>query len=114
MAPFPEPNLPRLLAERETQMLVSANGWYYDEPRVAQGIRQCLNSYIHEETKRCQAAGPAAGSATQQLIPGGMDSPVFWESNLNATFRAHFLVYWLGLYAAPETKSMARYWNDVS
>ncbi len=31
---------------------------------------------------------------------------------MNATFRAHFLVYWLGLYTAPETRTLAKYWNE--
>jgi hypothetical protein len=48
----------------------------------------------------------------KRLTPGGVDATIFWESNFNATFRAHFLVYWLGLYAAPETKALALFWNE--
>lgn len=111
VAPFPETNLPLKLAARGTRMLVSANGWYFDEPRVAQGIRQCLNTFVQDESKRCSADGPDK-NLFRQLVPGGSNASLFWESNLNATFRAHFLVFWLGLYAAPETKAMARHWND--
>lgn len=107
VSPFPETNLPRKLASRETKMLVSQNGWYFDEPRVAQGIKQCLSKFIEQESRRCDG-----GAGTISLIPGGQNATLFWESNFNATFRAHFLVYWLGLYTAPETKVLARFWND--
>lgn len=105
VAPFPEPNLPLKLATKNTKMMVTQNGWYYDDPRVAQGVHQCLNSWISDQTKLCK-------SKNLPLVPSGKDDPTFWESNLNATFRAHFLTFWFGLYTAPETYSLARYWND--
>ena len=106
VAPFPEPNLPLRLASKETKMMVTQNGWYYDDPRVAQGVHQCLTSWTNEQSKLCSSTGSST------LIPGGIQNSVFWESNLNATFRAHFLTFWLGLYTAPETYSLAKYWND--
>jgi hypothetical protein len=111
--PFPETNLPLRLAMKNTKMLVTQNWWYFDEPRVAQGIRQCLHVYMIEESERCEKAlGSQRGHRSPLLIPGGLNSTIFWESNMNATFRAHFLVFWLGLYAAPEVKSLAKFWND--
>ena len=135
VAPFPEPNLPHKLAKMGVKMLGTQNVWYHDDARVVQGISQCLNSYIDDESTNCQKKlkkyvsenknkekkdgietvkgfkVPASPSLLW-LIPGGQNATVFWEGNLNTTFRAHFLVFWLGLYAAPEVKSMARYWND--
>lgn len=109
VAPFPEPNLPGRLARNGSMMMCTANGWYQDDPRICQGVRQCLSSYIDEESKRCTASQlPAEG----KLVAGGAGDGVFWENNLNTTFRAHFLTYWLGLYTAPETKRLARHWND--
>jgi hypothetical protein len=82
---FPETNLPLKLAMKNTKMLVTQNGWYYDDPRVAQGVLQCLETWIREESKDC---------GWKSLHPTGQRDRTFWESNLNATFRAHFLVYW--------------------
>ena len=111
VAPFPEPNLPRLMAEDSVKMLVSQNGWYNDEPRVAQGIRQCLAAYMEAESSYC--FGQLRNRSVRQFVPGGHDSfALFWERNLNVTFRAHFLVFWLGLYSSPEVKALARHWND--
>ena len=110
VAPFPEPNLPRLMAESSIKMLVSQNGWYTDEPRVAQGIRQCLSAYMEAESTYCSHH---LNNKSLHFVPGGHKSfELFWERNLNVTFRAHFLVFWLGLYAAPETRALARDWND--
>jgi uncharacterized protein YchJ len=106
VAPFPEPNLPLRLAAKDTKMMVTQNGWYYDDPRVAQGVHQCLTAWTAEQSKLCKSHG------ISHLTPRGKNDPTFWESNLNATFRAHFLTFWLGLYTAPETYSLARYWND--
>lgn len=102
VSPFPDPNLPLRMATGGHYMLVSANGWYHDDPRISQGVQHCLFSYVKEEGKHCNA----------QLVPGGFHNPTFWETTYNTTFRAHFLVYWLGLYTAPETVHMAKYWND--
>jgi len=109
VAPFPEPNLPRRLARQDTKMMVTQNGWYYDDPRVAQGVRQCLDGWVADQNKYCKGPNNPNGG---KLVAGGRNDPTFWESNLNATFRAHFLVFWLGLYTAPETYSLAKYWND--
>eukprot|EP01034_Spumella_vulgaris_P033319 gene33319-41117_t len=112
VAPFPEPNLPARLAKNGSMMLCTANGWYQDDPRVCNGVRQCLTSYIDQESKRCNAKLNPNFPADNKLVPGGFGDQTFWEGNLNTTFRAHFLTYWLGLYTAPEVKSLARYWND--
>jgi hypothetical protein len=110
---FPEPNLPKKLSTRGTKMLVTADGWYYDDPRIAQGVKQCLFSYIDTETKRCKNELIFQQNKAFKLSPVGLERSIFWESNLNATFRAHFLTFWLGLYTSPEVKSLAKYWNDV-
>ena len=101
--PFPEPNLPRKMAVGNRKMLVTQKQWYYDDPRIANGVEPCLASFIQQESKMC-----SSGS----LQPAGWRDQTFWESNFNATFRAHFLVFWLGLYQAPEVKQMAQYWNE--
>lgn len=85
-------------------MLCSAKGWYQDDPRISQGVKQCLFSYLDEQTKqKCNG---------RKIIPGGFNDSTFFETTYNTTFRAHFLIYWLGLYTAPETKQLAKYWND--
>ena len=106
VAPFPEPNLPKMLAKLETLMLVTQNSWYFDEPRIAQGIGQCVDNYIGIESLLCYP-----DEKGKLLIPGGMADPLFLTGNFNATFRAHFLTFWLGLYTAPETKLLAKHWN---
>lgn len=109
--PFPEPNLPHLMVQNGASMLVTQDKWYFDEPRVAQGIRQCLNMFIEEEKSFCLKKYKSHNQF--ELIPSGLDShSIFWESNMNATFRAHFLVFWLGIYTSPETRMLAKYWND--
>jgi hypothetical protein len=110
VAPFPESNLPLRLAAKGIKMMATQQKWYYDDPRIANGIRQCLNNYVSEESKRCSS--DIKDKATKSLTPGGIQANLFWESNLNATFRSHFLVYWLGLYSAPEVHHLARHWND--
>jgi hypothetical protein len=116
VAPFPEPNLPKRLVTKNVQMMATQNGWYYDDSRVAQGVLQCLNSWIAERSKECNDVLTRAGSGTSnnngQLQPQGRTDPTFWEANQNATFRAHFLTFWFGLYDSPETHSLAQYWND--
>ena len=101
---FPNLNLPLLLASGRHYMLCSANGWYYDDPRISQGVSQCLTSFLTDQAKRCNKA----------IVPGGANDSTFFENTYNTTFRAHFLVYWLGLYTAPETRLMARHWNDFN
>jgi len=105
VAPFPEPNLPKRLVNLNAKMMVTQNGWYYDDPRVAQGVHQCLNGWIADQNTYCKGQN-------LNLVANGRGDPTFWESNLNATFRAHFLTFWLGLYTAPETYSLAKYWNE--
>ena len=112
VAPFPESNLPLRLASKNARMLATQKEWYFDSPRVSHGIHQCLNSFINNEAKFCQKLYPQ--NAVKALQPSGLKThEIFWESNtMNATFRAHFLVFWLGLYTAPETKYLAKFWND--
>lgn len=108
-APFPERNLPRRLASKNRKMLVTQQQWYYDDPRIANGVEWCLHNYVKQQSVQC---GIPEKEATRWLQPAGGADSTFWESNFNTTFRAHFLVFWLGLYAAPEVKSMAKFWND--
>lgn len=114
VSPFPEPNLPLKLASAKSLMMCTQNGWYHDDPRISQGVALCLKSYLSMETKQCNdLLGKKAGvEKIQQLIPSGTNATLFWEGNYNTTFRAHFLVYWLGLYTAPEVKHLAKFWND--
>lgn len=104
MKAFPEPNLPRKLAYQETYMMSTDAGWYQDDPRISQGVRDCLWNFVDQEAKVC--------GKDYQLKPGGIDNPTFWETTYNTTFRAHLLVYWLGLYTSPETYSLAKHWNS--
>jgi hypothetical protein len=106
--PFPEPNLPKRMQQGGRKVLVTQKQWYYDDPRIATGVEPCLAEYMKEESKRCVTAG----GPKDALQPAGWQDQTFWESNFNATFRAHFLVFWLGLYSAPEVKSLARHWNE--
>jgi hypothetical protein len=96
VAPFPEPNLPRRMVNTGAMMLATQKEWYFDDPRISQGVRSCLDAYVAHETSNC-----ANSNFSPELIPRGMRNPFFWESSLNVTFRAHFLVYWLGLYTSP-------------
>lgn len=107
VAPFPEPNLPRRMANSGALMLVTQKEWYSDDPRISAGVRACLDAYTAEENKHCETVQNRKG-----LVPRGMSSPLFWEGGMERTFRAHFLVYWLGLYTSPETKHMSKFWND--
>jgi hypothetical protein len=111
-SPFPDPNLPLRMAKNGTKMLATQQQWYNDDGRITQGTRQCLEAYIDEESKLCGKGAKKNGKDIVWFRPGGENATVLWEGNLNLTFRAHFLVYWLGLYAAPEVKAMAKYWND--
>lgn len=99
---FPEPNLPLRMAVAGSKMISTDRGWYCDDWRIAQGCRLALNSWIDLEQTRCGKV---------QLRPGGHDTVLF-EGNLNLTIRSHFITYWLGLYDAPETKALARHWNE--
>ena len=90
-------------------MLVTQKQWYYDDPRIAAGVEPCLAKYMEDESRRCSEV--MTGDKVE-LQPAGRQDQTFWESNFNATFRAHFLVFWLGLYSAPEVKSMAKHWNE--
>lgn len=107
---FPAPNLPYKMVSGQHKMLVTQQPWYYDDPRIAQGVFNTLYTYIDRENARCKLGD---GEDKDKLKPAGSNDPTFWESNGNATFRAHFLVYWLGLYTAPEVVDLARYWNNV-
>ncbi len=139
VSPFPDLNLPHTMAQGEHLMLVTQNGWYNDDPRISQGVQHCLFSYVVEESKYCQAvydkvknspnggmlkfptsfADSLASSGGKntlvyphiEFVPSGYNESTFFNTNFNTTFRAHFLVYWLGLYTAPETVHMAKYWN---
>ena len=53
--PFPEPNLPKRLAFNGSYMMATQNGWYYDDPRISQGVLFCLETFLKEEIKRCTA-----------------------------------------------------------
>lgn len=120
---FPLPNLPLVMAQQGAKMLITTRDWYNDDPRICQGIRQCLQNYLHDENKICHMAyhkdKDLAGLATHQaaidgseLIPGGINYTVFWENNMNVTFRSHFVAFWLGIYTSPQVKYFAQYWND--
>jgi hypothetical protein len=131
VAPFPDTNVPLTMAQGEHLMLATQNGWYHDDPRISQGVQHCLYSYVSEESKYCQRVfdtlqkkDPTALTATEsvttgktkvykaiEFMPSGYNDSTFFQTNFNTTFRAHFLVYWLGLYTAPETMHMAKYWN---
>lgn len=120
---FPLTNIPLLMAEQRAKMLITTREWYNDDPRICQGIRQCLQHYLHDENRVCRMAyhkgkdlsvlaTEQAGADGAELIPGGINYTVFWENNMNVTFRSHFVVFWLGLYTAPQVKHFAKYWND--
>lgn len=106
MRTFPAPNLPYKMVQGSHKMLCTQQPWYYDDPRIAKGVFDALYHYIDNENKLCKLSG------ANVLKAAGSNDPTFWESNGNATFRAHFLVYWLGLYTAPEVVSLAKYWNE--
>ena len=53
VSPFPEPNLPKRLALNGTYMMATQKGWYYDDPRISQGVQYCLESFVENEIKRC-------------------------------------------------------------
>jgi len=136
---FPEYNLPRRLARGQHWMLTSAAGWYHDDPRISQGVELCIYKYLEQESQYCSNVLQQLISANKnvtnrymkaldrqtilkqdvtkkpyliELTPRGENDTTFFESNFNTTFRAHFLVYWLGLYTSPEVKHFAKYWND--
>eukprot|EP01039_Chlorochromonas_danica_P010022 gene10022-11083_t len=111
-APFPEPNLPLMMAEAESFMLVTQNNWYHDDPRISQGVHLCLKSYLTAELKHCNGLITQSNNKVAELVPSGISNPTFWETNFNTTFRAHFLVFWFGLYTAPQVKHLARFWNE--
>lgn len=106
---FPTPNLPLMMNEMKAKMLVTEAGWYNDDPRVAQGTKECLYKYMEQMSRQCGFI-----NSQDQIIPGGINATILWESNLNLTFRAHFLVFWLGLYTSSETVKLAKYWNEFS
>jgi hypothetical protein len=111
VAPFPEPNLPLRLINREAKMLATQKLWYFDSPRVTMGIKLCLTNFIELENKMCSKLLQQLQQQQMQLQlqPAGLKGhEIFWEGNMNATFRSHFLVYWLGLYASPEVKVLAK------
>lgn len=111
VSPFPEPNLPMRLISKGAKMLATQKEWYLDSPRVSQGIKSCLNAFVKAENKLCAKTFPQYKHV--ELEPSGYQGhEIFWEGNMNATFRAHFLVFWLGLYSSPEVKVLAKFWND--
>lgn len=116
VAPFPEPNLALKLASRGVKMMGTHDSSFNDEKRVCQGVKKCLHAFIDMESQRCQTLkGKSVAAVPQDLLwlkPGGLKASLFWENDMSATFRAHFVVFWLGLYAAPEVKAMSKYWND--
>eukprot|EP01040_Poterioochromonas_malhamensis_P008428 gene8428-9117_t len=109
VSPFPTNNLPLLLIQGNHYMMNTQDGWYYDDPRISAGVELCLWHYINGESKYCN---DQKGLINTELLPGGYNDSTFFDTNYNTTFRAHFLVYWLGIYTSPEVKHMAKYWND--
>jgi hypothetical protein len=104
--PFPIANLPLRLVQNSARLFISHYGWYYDAPQVSNGQRGCLDNFIANENKICM-------TSSNNLIPSGLEShSLLWETNLNTTVMAHFLVFWFGIYAAQETVHLARYWNN--
>ena len=129
VAPFPMPNMPLQMAKGQHYMMMTTKDFYTDDPRISQGVNPCLQSFVHEEIKFCQLSKNDQEAHAVQidynpwtwanlneknhlLRPGGSNDTTFFEKSMNLTFRAHFLVYWLGMYTAPETIYMAKYWND--
>jgi hypothetical protein len=108
---FPQPNLPLLMIEGGHYMMATQKKWYHDDPRISAGVELCLTNYVKAENTFCQKTA-VQNKKLEEFIPGGMNDSTFWETNFNTTFRAHFLVYWLGLYTSPEVKHLAKYWND--
>jgi hypothetical protein len=66
MKAFPETNLPLRMAAKEAKMLVTQKQWYYDDPRIANGVEWCLHNYMQEESKLCGGVG---GDAKALLVP---------------------------------------------
>jgi hypothetical protein len=129
VAPFPMPNLPYQMSKEQHLMMMTTKDFYTDDPRISQGVNPCLQSFVHEEIKYCGLSKNDQEAHAVQidynpwtwvnmneqnnlLRPGGGNDTTFFEKSMNLTFRAHFLVYWLGLYTAPEAIYMAKYWND--
>jgi hypothetical protein len=107
VAEFPISNIPLQMSEWKAKMLITTQEWYHDDPRICQGIRLCLNAYLQQESQRC-----AQFTSMKELHPGGQNYTAFWENNMNVTFRSHFIIFWFGLYASPQVKSFAKYWNQ--
>ena len=106
---FPEPNLPYKMSKGGHMAMGTQKEWYYDDPRVANGVKFCLENFMENETKQCKRDHKIP---EKSLHPAGINDPTLWESNLNRTFRSHFMTYWLGLYTSPEVKLLAKHWND--
>jgi hypothetical protein len=66
MKAFPETNLPLRMAAKEAKMLVTQKQWYYDDPRIANGVEWCLHNYMQEESKLCGGVG---GDAKALPVP---------------------------------------------
>jgi len=104
---FPEPNLALRMAKQGSMALGTQKDWYYDDARVARGVRECLFNFMEEEGKQCTA------TPKLQLHAAGRNDPTFWhEHSLNCTFRSHFMTFWLGLYASPEVQVLAKHWGQ--
>jgi hypothetical protein len=115
VAPFPEPNLALKLASRGAKLMGTHDESFNDDSRVSQGVKKCIHSYIDMESIRCQKSDGNSMSVPKNLLwlkPGGLQAAIFWKDDMRATFRAHFVVLWLGLYDAPEVKALSKHWND--
>lgn len=108
---FPSRNLPLLLAKHHAKVLVTQKDYYDDAPQVSQGVFNCLYSYLDIINSNCNLDT----KYRYEFQPSGYVShEIFWRGNtmLKTTFRAHFTIFWLGLYSSPEVHSMAKYWNS--
>lgn len=104
---MPENNFPLVMVKQGSVLLYTQDVPLLDNWQVAQGVRQALMNYTLAETARCSL--PEKDSL---LLAGGRNDPLLWEGDLKKTIKSHFIVFWLGIYTAPETVEMARYWNE--
>eukprot|EP00605_Chrysophyceae_sp_TOSAG23-4_P001073 GSChrysophyteH1.ASY1.ANO1.1178.1 assembled CDS len=108
MKDFPEPNLPKRMANGNHFIISTQPEWYSDMPAVANGVKFCLENFMENETKECKRDHT---KREESLHAAGHLDSTFWERP-EVTFRSHFMTFWLGLYTAPEVKLLARHWND--
>jgi hypothetical protein len=102
-------NIPLQMVHGGHMALATQDEWYYDDIRVSNGVKNCIYNYIEMETNKCKLN---YNNNNEKLLPAGIHDPTFWESNMNRTFRSHFMVFWLGLYQSPEVKNLALHWNE--